>query len=52
MHKDNLGSKKGVFDPSWRVWLGIFDFSCEKTMVSETNANSSPTTPKTAIAGL
>jgi hypothetical protein len=50
--RSDLGSKKQVFDPSWRVWLGIFDFSTGKSVISENAVSYTPARPKTALAGL
>jgi hypothetical protein len=48
--RQDLGSQKEVFDPSWSVWLGIFDFSTGKNVISETNVSHTPSRPKTAMA--
>jgi hypothetical protein len=50
--RHELGSEREVFDQSWRVWLGIFDFSLGKRVFSQTNASSSPATSQPAPAGI
>jgi hypothetical protein len=50
--RHDLGGQKELFEPSWRVWLGIFDFSLGKRVISQTNATASPATSKAAMARL